>query len=99
MRQPRNGSEHLGRDVLVRDQELDRFEPCRQAGLDQVLALDHEEPGLVPLPSGCELANELQPRVCRGGDQLFSAALACSAILPKAAGSLTARSARTFRSS
>src|SRR5439155_6760242 len=95
--------EQLRRDVLARHEQLDRLDPCLPGRVDEVLALGHEEPELVaPAPVG-ELADELELLVVAGDDQAAvccsSADFACCAMAPKAAGSLTARSARTFRSS
>jgi hypothetical protein len=91
---------HLGEegrlDVLARDQQLDGLD----AFCEQVLTLDREQPELVAPAPVTELADKLQAFVVAGGNQVLpSAALACSAIAPNAAGSLTARSASTLRSS
>jgi hypothetical protein len=36
--------EHLGRDRLARDEEVDRLDPRSARGVDEVLALDDEQP-------------------------------------------------------
>ena len=84
-------------------EQLDRLDLRRPRRVDEILALGNEEPELVaPAPVG-ELAYELELLVVAGDDQAAvccsSAVFACSAMTPKAAGSLTARSASTFRSS
>src|SRR4029078_7700133 len=84
-------------DVLTGDEEVDRLSRARS--LDEVLALDDEQPKLVAPAPVMELADELEPLVVARADQLESAAFACSAIAPNAAGSFTARSARILRSS
>jgi hypothetical protein len=99
MRERRHLCQQLGRDVLPCDEDVGRLESSRKACLDQILSLDSEQPELVPPAPIVELADELEPLVVARGEQFCSAAFACSAIAPKAAGSLTARSASTFRSS
>jgi hypothetical protein len=102
MRERRDFGEQLGRDRLTGDEQLDRLETGRVCRLNEVLALGDEQPELVTPAPVMELADELEPLVVARGDQAVvdpSAALACSAIAPNAAGSLTARSASTFRSS
>jgi hypothetical protein len=44
VRQRRELREHLGRDRLPRDEEIDRLDPRRARGVDEVLALDDEQP-------------------------------------------------------
>jgi len=62
----RDGGEELGLDGLAGDEELDRFDPGRRGCVDQVLALDREEPELLALPLLREqLPDELQRRVRR----------------------------------
>src|SRR5439155_4233565 len=98
MRERRDLRQERRLDVLACDEQLDRLDAAR--GHDEILALDREEAELLPPAPLVQLADELQPLVVLGGDQaLASAAFACSAICPNAAGSLTARSASTFRSS
>src|SRR2546430_2236822 len=98
MRERRHLGEQLGRNVFPGDQQVDRI---GDGGLDQILAFRDEQPKLVSPAPVVELADELEPLVVAGRDQAstLSAALACSAIAPNAAGSLTARSARILRSS
>ena len=92
---------HLGKerrlDVLPCDEEVDGLD----APGNEVLPFDSEQPKLVPPAPVAELADELEPFVVARVDQAgwLNAALACSAIALNAAGSLTARSASTFRSS
>ena len=81
------------------DERFDGLEPGVESRPDEILSLAGEEPEFLPLPPRLELAHELEARVGRRGDQASSAAFACSAILPNAAGSETARSASTLRSS
>jgi hypothetical protein len=99
VRKHRRLREQLFGNVLSGDEDVSRLEPSGKAGLEQILPLDREQPELVSPAPVVELADELEPLVVAGGDQLASAALACSAMAPNAAGSLTARSASTFRSS
>jgi hypothetical protein len=44
MRQRRELGEHLGRDRLPRDEEVDRLDPRSARRVDEVLALDDEQP-------------------------------------------------------
>jgi hypothetical protein len=44
MRQRRELREHLGRDRLPRDEEVDRLDPSGARSVDEVLALDDEQP-------------------------------------------------------
>jgi hypothetical protein len=44
VRQRRELREHLWRDRLPRDEEIDRLDPGRARGVDEVLALDDEQP-------------------------------------------------------
>ncbi len=94
---------HLGEqrrlDVLTGDEHVGRLEAGAEAGLDKILTLDREQPELVAPTPFVQLAEELEPLVVARRDQEARAALALSAIAPNAAGSLTARSASTFRSS
>ncbi len=95
----------LRRDRLPGDEELDRLDAGLAGRVDEVLTLRDEQPELVAPAPVVELADELEPLVVAGGDQAAdaeeasSAALAFSATAPNAAGSLTARSASTLRSS
>src|SRR6478735_11013370 len=99
MRERRDLREERRLDVLAGDEDIHRFN--RAGRLDEVLALDDEQLELVAPAPVVELADELEPLVVAGGDQAgcCRADLACSAIAVNAAGSLTARSARTLRSS
>jgi hypothetical protein len=57
--QRRDLAEELGQDVLTADQQLDRLDAGRGSRLDQVFALDGEEPGLVSvLPRREKLPDE-----------------------------------------
>ena len=47
--QRRDLAEELRHDVLTGDQQLDRLDARSGGSLDEILALDGEEPGLVPL--------------------------------------------------
>src|SRR5438105_14561771 len=98
VRERRHLGEELGGDVLACDEQIGRFGNGRG---DKILAFRDKQPKLVSPAPVMELADELEPLVVAGGDQAstLSAALACSAIAPNAAGSLTARSARILRSS
>ncbi len=94
--------EELRLDVLTRDEQLDRLDAGGGGGVDQVLALDREQPGLLPVLARLEeLADEPKLLVVRGGDQadVSSAAFARSATAANAFGSDTARSASDLRSS
>jgi hypothetical protein len=53
-------------DVLAGDQSLDGLDVVGE----QVLPLDNEQPELVPPAPVVELADELEPLVVAGGDQL-----------------------------
>jgi len=44
VRERRKLCEHLGRDRLPRDEEVDRLDPRSARGVDEVLALDDEQP-------------------------------------------------------
>jgi hypothetical protein len=65
---------HLGQqrrlDVLAGDQDIDRLEAAGVGGVDEVLTLDEEEPELVAPASLVQLADELEPLVVAGGDQV-----------------------------
>ena len=64
VRQRRELGEQLRLDGLAGDEQLDRLDPCRARRLDEILALDDEEPELVPLALLREqLPHELQRRV------------------------------------
>jgi hypothetical protein len=66
VRQRRDAGEELGLDRLACDEKLDRLDPGRRSGVDQVLTLDGEEPELLALAFlREELADELQRRVRR----------------------------------
>src|SRR5215207_5177111 len=103
MRHRRDLCEHLSSNGLARDEEVDRLDPGRLRRLDEIFALGDEEPFAVALRARGEAPHEPQPRVRGRRDQdgtgCDSAAFACSAIRPNAAGSETARSARILRSS
>ena len=98
VRERRDRGEELRFDILTGDEPVDGLDPGGTRGLEEILPLADEQPELRALASAFEPADQLQPRVARGGDQP-SAAFACSAIAANAAGSLTARSASTLRSS
>ncbi|HEU5489666.1 MAG TPA: hypothetical protein VFU84_02645 [Gaiellaceae bacterium] len=49
MTERRDLAEELRHDVLAGDEQLDRFDARRRGGLDEVLALDREETGLLAL--------------------------------------------------
>jgi hypothetical protein len=44
VRERRELREHLGRDGLARDEQVDRLDPRSARGVDEVLALDDEQP-------------------------------------------------------
>jgi hypothetical protein len=70
MRERRDPREQLGLDRLAGDEQLDRLDPGRRGGCDEVLALDGEEPELLALALlREELADELQRRVRRRSNQ------------------------------
>ena len=70
MRERRDAREQRRLDGLARDEELDRLDPGRRGRRDEILALDGEEPELLALALlREELADELQRRVRRRGDQ------------------------------
>ncbi len=55
--------EQLGRDVLSRDEQVDRLDARGERRLDQILALSDEQPELVAPAPVPELADELEPLV------------------------------------
>ena len=60
----RDGGEKLREDVLARDEELGGLDPRAQSRVDEILSLDREEPGLLPVLSRREeLADEAELRV------------------------------------
>jgi hypothetical protein len=70
MRQGGDGGQQLWLDVLAGDEKLDRLDSRRARRLDEILALDGEEPELLALALlREELADELQRRVRRRRDQ------------------------------
>ncbi len=106
MPERRHLGEELRHDVLAGDQELDRVDRCVARGLDQVLALDREEPALLAvLARSEELPDEPELLVLTRLDQAAaeevdsSAAFALSATTENASGSDTAMSASDLRSS
>ena len=90
------GSEHGSFGV---DESVDRSEPRVERSLDEILTLADEEAEPIAPAAARQLPDELEPLVRRGCDQASSAAFARAAIAEKAAGSWTARSASTLRSS
>jgi hypothetical protein len=90
------------REVVESCEQLERAVPAvvRDDRLRE--RLPNESPadvGVEDRPAVLALLGLVEEPCCELGLQLCSAAFACSAILPKAAGSLTARSARILRSS
>jgi hypothetical protein len=64
MAERRHLRQELGQDVLPRDEELDRLHARGRGRLDEVLALDREEAGLLPvLARREELPDEAELRV------------------------------------
>jgi len=45
----RDRGEKLREDVLARDEELGGLDPRAQRRVDEILSLDREEPGLLPV--------------------------------------------------
>jgi hypothetical protein len=70
MRERRHLGQQLGRNVLSRDEHVGGHEPGGEPGFEEVLPLDREQPELVPPAPVVELADELEPLVVAGGDQL-----------------------------
>src|SRR5918992_4839890 len=101
MAERRDFGEQLGLDVLTRDEQLHGLDPRGARSVDEVLALGRKQSELVAPPALLQLANELELLVLARADQdsADNADFAFSAIDPNACGSLTARSASTFRSS
>jgi hypothetical protein len=94
--------EQLGKDVLPRDEEFDGLDPGARGRLDEILALDGEEPRLLTLLARREkLPDEPELVVLARLDQAASesASFARSATAANACGSLTAMSASDLRSS
>jgi hypothetical protein len=70
----RHLAEQLGRDVLARDEQLDGLDARSRGRLDQVLALDREEPRLGTVLSRREkLPDEPELLVLAGLDKAASA--------------------------
>jgi hypothetical protein len=94
-------------DVLPCDEELDGLDPGNSRGVDEIVGLDGEEPGVSSVLSrGEELPDEPELLVVPRRDQAAcepgsasSAAFARSATAANACGSLTAMSASDLRSS
>ncbi|HEX6663014.1 MAG TPA: hypothetical protein VF025_05020 [Gaiellaceae bacterium] len=60
MRERRDLRQQLGRDVLTRDEQLDRLDSRAPSRLDDILALGGEQPELVAPPALEQLADELE---------------------------------------
>ena len=69
MRKCRDLAEELRLDVIPRDQELDRLDPCGQRSVDEIFSLGREESELVAPAAVVQLADELELLVLAGGDQ------------------------------
>jgi len=69
VRERRHLREQLGGDVRSGYENVRRLEPRGEAGLEQILPLDREQPELVPPAPVVELADELEPLVVARGDQ------------------------------
>jgi hypothetical protein len=69
MPERRDLAEQLRLDVLARDQELDRLDPCAERGVDEIFSLRREESELVAPAAVVQLADELELLVLAGGDQ------------------------------
>jgi hypothetical protein len=69
MSKGRDLTEQLGLDILPRDKELDRLDPCGQRGVDEIFSLRRKEPELVAPAAVVQLAYELELLVLAGGDQ------------------------------
>jgi hypothetical protein len=69
MRERRRRGEELRGDVDACGQSVDRLDPRRRRGVDEILSLDDEQPELVARAPVAELADELQPLVVTRGDQ------------------------------
>ena len=101
----RDFAQKLGHDVLARDEEIERLDARSDRRLDEVLALDGEEPCLEAVLAPREkLPDEPELLVLARLDQAAasadsSAAFARSATAANACGSLTAMSASDLRSS
>jgi len=109
MSQRRHLPEQLRKDVLARDQELDRLHARTDRSLDEILTLGGEQPCLEPMLSGSEklpdepellVLTRLDQAACEPGSaSASSAAFARSATAANACGSETAMSASDLRSS
>ncbi|CAN5712724.1 hypothetical protein BH20ACT14_BH20ACT14_06850 [soil metagenome] len=108
MSERRHLAEKLRYDVLVSHQQLDRLDRSIVRRLDQIFALDREEPALLAvLPRSEKLPDEPELLVLTRLDQAADAseafasseAFARSATTANACGSDTARSASDLRSS
>jgi hypothetical protein len=69
VRECRHLREQLGGNVLSGDKDVRGLEPGGEAGLEQILPLDREQPELVPPAPVVELADEFEPLVVARGDQ------------------------------
>src|SRR5262249_13265785 len=98
--QRRDRGQQRGVDRLAGDEHVGRLEPGGERSVDEILALADEQAELRPRAPALQPAHQLQARVRSRGDPLAASAdFACSPIRPNAAGSVTARSASTCRSS
>jgi len=69
VRECRDLGEQRRLDVLTCDEDVGRLEAGAEAGLDQILSFDREQPELVSPAPVAELAGELQALVVAGSDQ------------------------------
>ena len=105
MTQGRDLAQQVRNDVLARDEELDGLDSGGGRSLDEILALDREQPLLEAVfPRREKLPDEPELLVLTRFDQAAAsaeprAALARSATAANACGSLTAMSASDLRSS
>jgi hypothetical protein len=65
----RDLAEELRLNVIPRDQELDRLDPCIERGFDEIFSLRREESELVAPAAVVQLADELELLVLAGSDQ------------------------------
>ena len=65
MRERGDGGDQLLRNLLAGDEEMHRLDARRQRGVDEILTLAREQPGLLPVLALAQFADELQRARCR----------------------------------
>ena len=83
-----------GVDVLTGDEQVDRFDPGRERGVAQILALTREQARLLPLLLALQRPHELEPGIVLRGDHVASPSKSTSTIGEPATRSSNAASPR-----